>query len=184
MANGDSPYGINVHVASTEVMDRCRDLGVGWLRADFDWNRIESEKGHFEWTVTDRVVADAEARGLSILVSLAYSPGWANGGQPRHAAPRNPQDWADFVTAVVDRYKARVRHWGMWNEPNLQHFWSGSREQYIEEILAVGSSAVKNLDGGLVLAPDLAHLQGADWNRWRMVVEMATVYSLTISSKH
>lgn len=167
LADPGSPYGINVHQAEARTLDEVRAAGIGWIRVDFNWVQMEPARGQLDWSVTDRVVQDAVDRGLSVFATLAYAPGWANGGQHHSHPALDPQDWARFVSATVARYSPRVRHWGMWNEPNLSHFFHGTAQSYVRDVLAVGAAAAKATDPGcFVLGPDLAHLQGAHWDRW------------------
>ena len=161
----DSPYGVCVHLAGDAALDEVQRAGITWVRADFDWWRMEPSDGGFDWSGTDRFVNGAVARNLQVFATLAYTPGWANGNQHHSVPPHRLSDWSDFVTAVVTRYRDRVKHWGMWNEPNLSHFFSGSRAQYIDDILIPGAQAAKQADPScLVLGPELAHMD--DWHRW------------------
>jgi hypothetical protein len=50
--------------------------------------------------------------------------------------------WGDFVYTVVSRYKDRVKHWEMWNEPEWSYFWTGSDGDYAR-LLKVGYQATK-----------------------------------------
>src|SRR5581483_9198257 len=89
-----------IHLAPDAALDELAAAGVVWLRADFNWKQLEpAQKGQFDWTETDRVVARASANGQRIFATLAYTPGWANGGKDGSNPPLNLQDWADFVTA-------------------------------------------------------------------------------------
>lgn len=81
--------------------------------------------------------------------------------------------WARFVSAAVQRYqpggslaKAQgwpegvgVRHWEMWNEPDLPWFWDGSKTEYAR-LLKVGYLAVKSVD------PDAQVISGAMANNF------------------
>jgi hypothetical protein len=110
------------------------------------------------------VVTEARARGLNIYATLAYSPAWANGGQAPNTLPLNADDWYNFVYETVSRYWDQVQHWGMWNEPNFKAFWSGSVTEYLQMILDVGARAVRDVQGGLVLGPELG--MEDDWWVW------------------
>jgi polysaccharide biosynthesis protein PslG len=149
------------------VLDQAAQSGIGWIRVDFDWISMEPARGQFNWAPWDRVVRGARARNLQVYATLAYTPGWANGGQDRAVPPTNPQDWYDFVHTVVTRYRGQVGHWGLWNEPNLDHFYRGSRDYYVDTILRLGHQAVKDADpASLTCGPDLAHLNSGDWDGW------------------
>jgi hypothetical protein len=46
------------------------------------------------------------------------------------------------VYTTVARYRGRITHWEMWNEPDLGWFWSGSPADYAQ-LLKVGYQAAK-----------------------------------------
>ncbi len=176
-ATAASPYGVNAHTPQGPdlalVFDRLRDAGVGWVRIDFEWTAIEPQQDAFQWQIYDAIVAAAELRGLEILGILAYSPAWATDGEPRAGVPRQIADWEDLCFRAAARYRGRVRAWEMWNEPNLDRFFAGSRSQYIERILEPGARAVRAADpAALVGGPGLAHLTSgdSDWYDWLLEV--------------
>lgn len=161
--------GLNVHVPSNAILeDVASNLGVAWIRVDFDWFRMEPQRGRFEWRDTDRVVEKTWESGLEVLATLAYTPSWASstpGSGQVSDPPASPDLYRDFVRASVSRYRERVRFWQFWNEPNLREFWSGTREQYRQEILEVGAATAKDVDpGARVVAPGLANV--GSWRPW------------------
>ena len=149
-----SPYGVNGHLPGDADLASAQDVGFGWVRFDFNWFQIEPQAGQYDWTATDAAVDSAVAHGLSIYPTLAYTPAWAGPNpsctydDPNDATRcqtqpfANVQDWKDFVTAVVNRYKDRIGIYGMWNEPNLGGFWQGTQMQYEQDVLVPGSAAV------------------------------------------
>ncbi len=162
-----SPFGINAHVPDDTTLDRMVAAGVDWVRYDFNWIQLEPQQGQFNWGFMDRAVASARSRGLHIFATLAYAPGWANGNRNQSFPAVDPADWARFVTACVNRYGNDIEHWGMWNEPNLDHFYSGTRDQYIDEVLIVGARAAKAADPDcFVLGPELSDLNSGEWWDW------------------
>ncbi len=157
-AGEDSPWGINTHTPTAEQLDICEELGVGWIRVDFNWADVETPvKNNFAWGTLDNVVAEAFARNIHIFGSIAYTPSWAGASGQISDPPVNPDDWYDFVRACVSRYRYWVHHWGMWNEPNLPEFWTGSQEDYVNLILIPGHDAAKSADPEcFVLGPELS----------------------------
>jgi hypothetical protein len=121
------------------LMQRAALIGVRWLREDFGWSWIEGRgKGQFDWTVPDRVMTNASNNGMNVLAMVGYAPSWANGGHADDKyPPLNPQDYADFATAVARRYGVNGTFWAanpalsqrplaaieIWNEPWLWGFW-------------------------------------------------------------
>lgn len=166
-ANGRNAYGINAHIPGEPLLDLARQAGIGWIRVDFNWYMIEPGKGDFQWALFDDLVSLARQRGLKIFATLAFTPSWANEGKGMTHPPRDPQDWYDFVFSVVDRYRGEIGYWGMWNEPNLEKFWAGTREQYRDWIIKGGSAAAREADGSSqTVAPGLAHIAGTRWWEW------------------
>lgn len=126
---GISPGGDLLWLSNSDLdreLDLYQSMGMQWVRVDFDWPSIESKKGSFTWTATDRVVQGAHARGLKVLALPTYSPDWATTvAGNNHAGPKNPADFANFVAKAASRYAPLgVAAWEIWNEPNLDNFWA------------------------------------------------------------
>jgi polysaccharide biosynthesis protein PslG len=100
-------------------------MKVTWVRADFDWSAIESQRGQFNWAYPDRVVQEASARRMTVVALIAYTPDWARPhGTTSHTPPDRVSDYADFAKAAAARYAPLgVRTWEIWNEPNTSEFW-------------------------------------------------------------
>ena len=52
-----SPYGVNAHIARDAILESLADIDVRWLRVDVDWDQIEPERGVFEWSALDQMLA-------------------------------------------------------------------------------------------------------------------------------
>lgn len=172
-ASPSSPYGINIHAPQgpelASQFDQVRAAGIGWVRIDFIWAAVETRKGKYDWRAYDAIAAAAKARGLQVFATIAYTPAWATDGSEITGVPRNPDDWRRFCFRAAKRYRGKINYWGLWNEPNLKQFWSGSRDQYIDVILKVGADAVhQGNPAAQVGGPELAHLtsNGAVWYDW------------------
>ena len=169
----DNSVGINTHVPSADLLDAVDQLGVAWIRVDANWGQLEPARDTFDWGYMDAVVDGANARGLHVYMTLAYTPDWvpkvararsdAYGGNDE---PLTSAEWVAFVDSVVRRYRARgVTHFGIWNEPNLGGFWEdvAGVDPYIDKILVPGAAAVRGACGDCrVLGPDLAHVGAYD----------------------
>jgi len=167
-------YGINAHLRpdKLEQIDRAADLGVSWVRLDFDWDRIEPRPNAYQWDICERVVDRAISRGLRMMATLAYTPGWANGGKGRHYLADVDQTgrWSDFVGLATARFAGRVWHWGLGNEPNLLKYFRDGVDAYIERQLIPGARAAKASNPNcLICAPDLADTPDALWELWRVI---------------
>jgi xylan 1,4-beta-xylosidase len=108
--------------------------------------------------VFDRLL-EADVRPF---VEFGFSPGdlarekstvfwWGGHGSP----PTDLDAWAELVTVTVEHWRARygaeeVRSWyfQVWNEPNLDVFFRGTRSEYYA-LYAATAKALKLLDPGL-----------------------------------
>ena len=172
----ECPYGVNAHQASDDALDLVAAAGIGWVRFDMNWFQFEPSDNGYNWSEADRFVDKCDQLGIHVYMTVSYTPEWAVGVACNNADanwenwclnahPASSTYWTDFVTAVVQRYSGSVKHYGMWNEPNLGSFYKGTREQYTNEILIPGSNAVHAACADCyVLGPDLAHLRGAEWD--------------------
>ncbi|MCL4354588.1 cellulase family glycosylhydrolase [Patescibacteria group bacterium] len=148
-------------------LDLIRDAGAKWVRLSLSWGWSEGRaKGTFDenyLSQLDSVVAKAQARGINVLFVTDGSPFWANPGGKNYP-PTNPQDYADWFTVMVNRFKTKgVHHWEVWNEPNLGRFWGGTPNaaQYVQ-LLKVSYAAIKAADPtATVISAGLAQGGGA-----------------------
>lgn len=136
-------------------LEMIRDAGFRWVKQDFSWREIEGlGKGRFDWSITDRIVSQAESVGLRLIVRLDSEPTWASGqvypndSKIIMSPPRNYQDFADFAYAVASRYKGRVAAYQIWNEPNLAREWGGQAPSPTDytRLLKAGFEAIKRGD--------------------------------------
>lgn len=166
-----------------------RQLGVTWAREELSWANLEREaKGRWQWSHFDRRLLATAQAGYGIVGMLLTTPAWArvaDCGQRtgRYAGsgvvaldywcpPANPQDFADYVTAVVERYDAdgnadapgspRVGAWQIWNEPNAWETWPGSPAEYAA-ILQAGYAAAKAADPSAVVATAGLYVLDSAW---------------------
>jgi hypothetical protein len=153
--------------------------GVQWIRAGVPWNAIEPDrKGVYnEGFLSDIDYAIKKARdaGMQVIVPVQDGvPYWASadphksgGSYEKTYHPRNYQDFADFFSFIVNRYKGLGVHaYEVWNEPNLKRFWaSGVSAAGFTQMLRAAYPAIKDADpdstvimGGLA-GNDRAYLQ-------------------------
>ncbi|NDJ85269.1 MAG: hypothetical protein GYB66_05250 [Chloroflexi bacterium] len=155
------------------------DAGFGWLRQHFPWEDIEiygkgvfwDERnrdinrvggGHIRldtystWEKYDNIVNLAEEYGVNILARVSSpTPVWAlpAGTTNTHGPPSNYQDFVDYAVTVATRYKGRIQHYQIWNEPNLYPEWG---DQLIDpagytQLLCATYAALKAVDPNIVV---------------------------------
>src|SRR4030042_5096180 len=72
--------------------------------------------------------------GLLLFGNLAYNPVFHD---PR--TPEGVEAYCALARAAAKRYKGRIDHWQIWNEPN-GGFWKGTPEQYARLMAAAGGT--------------------------------------------
>jgi len=142
-----------------------REMGAPWVVEFFPWVTIERSKGQFDWWHTDQVIDHAVNQGLTVIARLGLVPAWARPDPRERETTLNTldadhyADFGDFVHAFVDRYRGRVRHIIIWNEPNLSFEWGlrpVSAQAYVD-LLRVAYARAKEADPNvIVLAGALA----------------------------
>lgn len=135
-----------------EVADRDFDLakrmGFRWVKQIFGWRDIELSKGRFDWTRSDRIVKQAARHGRQLLIRIDHQPEWSRSGCSLMGPPEDPQDLADYLTAVATRYKGLIGAYQIWNEPNLAREWCDLAPEPARyaQMLAVSYAAIKAAD--------------------------------------
>ena len=125
---GVSAGGVIEWASDTDLareLDAYKTIGATWLRADLKWSVVERTRGSFDWSIYDRLVRAAQARGIKVLFMVGYSPAWArpSGTDDKHP-PTNVDDYAAFADQAVRHFSPLgVKTYEIWNEPNLIHFW-------------------------------------------------------------
>jgi hypothetical protein len=100
--------------------------GSKWLRVDINWDLIQDGgPNSYNWGPIDAVVQGAEARGMSVLGTILYSPDWARPANTSSTYAPNPALFASFAAAAARHYSALgVNAFEIWNEPNNEQFWT------------------------------------------------------------
>ena len=120
--------------------------GTQVLRIDLFWataaptrpaNATDHLDPAYNWAWADAALCGTIKAGIQPIVTTWNAPGWATGGKLgvkgvvwNSKAPTNPQDYADFMSALATRYNGvtqipgqgtcNVKFYEIWNEPNLQ----------------------------------------------------------------
>jgi hypothetical protein len=118
------------------TLDEISALGARWLRVVVTWHNVapgadkrtrpsfaETNPDSYDWHVYDRMIAEARARGLKVLMTPSSpTPKWATlGGRSTTRFP-SATHFGRFVQALGARYRSQVSNWSVWNEPNLSTF--------------------------------------------------------------
>jgi hypothetical protein len=185
-----------------QQMSQMVTSGVETVRVVFNWSLAQpyatesqvpaSQRSEFvdvdgvptDFEAMDRIVGLAAQRRLAILPVVIYAPGWdagtnASGGA---APPARTGPYANFLTALIDRYgphgtfwrahrpRVPVRMWQVWNEPNLSLYWSQPFAHSYVKLLRAAHGAIKRADPRATVV--LGAIANAAW-RW-----LAKIYAV------
>ncbi len=154
--------GMCVHLPPSDTLDLAKDTGGEWIRIDFNWDIAEPSAGTYDWTVFDNLLDAAKARGLLVFATVGYGAAWASTGDTKNDGASNDVPnaaaYKTFVKAAAARYAdGRVAAWGTWNEPNLEQFFEGTVQQWIDSAFVPGIEGIKEgCPSCLVVGPELA----------------------------
>jgi hypothetical protein len=113
-----------------DVLTKMQAAGMRTVRIDVSWAMLQPTNAttYDSWgtSFVDRVIAMSNAHGITPLVTLWLTPGWANANQGEHVLPTNPADYARVATWVAARYTNKVAGWEVWNEQNSVDFLVGA----------------------------------------------------------
>jgi polysaccharide biosynthesis protein PslG len=153
------------------------------VRVEIPWAVFEPlEPGHIEagpLAATDRLVGDAAADGIRVILLVDDTPCWASsapssllgscnpssGGQANSWPPSDPADYAAFVAYLAERYGTKLAAIEVWNEPdqaNEDYFAGPDKPERYAALLRAAYPAIKAANPNVpVLAGALVGSNGA-----------------------
>lgn len=122
-----------------------KEAGIAFVRMDFLWQDIEPSKNNFNFDKYDFIVDLLSKENIRILGLLGYSASWA--GKTWNSPPTNLEDFVDYVSNVISRYRDRVKYWEIWNEPDSRTYWQPQDEmKTYTQLLRLCYVAAKQID--------------------------------------
>ena len=125
-------------------LQRTADAGAQIARIAVNWSALAPTRpsdpadpgdGAYDFAGLDAAVAGASANGLKVMLTFTGAPAWAEGpgrpeGTPAGSWRPDSGQVRAFAEALARRYSGsyeqlpRVRHYQVWNEPNLNTYLS------------------------------------------------------------
>lgn len=152
-------------VESYLAPEQAAALNVGWDRMVIHWSQRQQSSPD-QWYVPEEETQwlnTARETGREVVVLLMGTPVWATDGPPGLGVPRGlylPVDdpgnlWAVFVRRMVTEYGGQIKHWIIWNEPDIAPEdvgaqFAGTLEDYYQ-LLKVAYLAAKAADPAAVI---------------------------------
>ena len=154
-----------------QLIEALKSSGACWARVRVDWGWIQPDPppADYVWAPyhDDKLRLVAES-GVQLIAHIDNVPGWAGDLAYGPIHRDRLDDFAQFLTDLVNRYKQapyNIHHWELFNEPDRTFLddyrggWGLNGELYAE-MLARAYGAIKAADpGATVLMGGVAH----DW---------------------
>jgi hypothetical protein len=147
-----------------DFMQLYKLTGARWDRRDFWWSVVQPDRDTWNWEYFDAAMQDFRAANVNLVVILCYGSAWTG-----HApdTEEEMQLFGEYVYRMVDRYKGHVKHWEVWNEPNILPFWAPKPNvANYTRLLQISYQRAKEADpdcvilGGAMAGADLPFLRG------------------------
>ncbi len=124
--------GLSVHLfahARTEILELLKKIGIGSIRDDISWGRVEKEKGVIKPFPEYDITADAVKRlGTEPLLILNYGNGFYDNGKNPHS-DEAISAFARFCYETAKHYRGIISKFEIFNEYNLLAFNPERRDQ-------------------------------------------------------
>lgn len=152
--------------------------GAGWQRIRLHWGWIQPNNAQewVEFEITDQEIARESAAQRELVALLQGMPTWGrtSAGLPQglYAPVESGENlWANWVRNAATRYKGQIRHWIVWNEPEIwqadhpAYSWAGSVQDFAR-LQQVSYQVLKEVDAqNQVFLPGYSHHWDAAYNR-------------------
>jgi hypothetical protein len=148
--------GVNIHFIDPQPgeMKMIADAGFRWVRMDFKWDATERERGSYDFSAYDRLMAALQPYNIRALFILDYgNPLYDDGAPPRSDTSR--EAFARWAVAAAKHFAGRGVIWEVYNEPNHSLFWPPrpNVREYIKLALAVGRAFNANVSNEKLVGP-------------------------------
>lgn len=121
-----------------------RELGIEWVRMEFQWSLIEPARGRQDWIAHDALVQAALSHEVKIAAVIDYPPGWITGPKDFESSLRA------FSASIARRYAPHgIKYWEIFNEPNLPGYGWGSKGDDPAALLPLYVTALQAANAGI-----------------------------------
>ena len=112
------------------------------------WSAMEPKKGEFNFQYEDKLIREAEGRGMNMLFCISLGPpAWLGLAPGSKNLPADMAELERFLRVVVNRYKGRVAYYEIFNEPNSGHGLKGKdRAKDYVAFLKLAYRVIKDVD--------------------------------------
>lgn len=129
-----------------------QSIGIDVVRLSDGWHTRSSSDAEYDWTRNDEEIEMVRAHGMRVQWLLTYTPKWGakpdtrkTGKQYWGGAPIEPEVFRDYVRELATRYKGKIDYYECRNEVDLDGYWRGTTDEYIE-LQKIAYKEIKAID--------------------------------------
>jgi Cellulase (glycosyl hydrolase family 5) len=153
----------------TNDLRLAKELGMVFVRTDYNWNWVEGTKGTYAFTGRDpfydfeRIAREVDAAGMSTMFILAYAnelyggPSYDQSGLRGITTAEERAAFVNFATATARNFSKFNMRYEVWNEPNFSFFWKNPDVAAFSQLAREATAAIKGID------PRLEVITGGVW---------------------
>ncbi|KAH3765401.1 cellulase family glycosylhydrolase [Pelomyxa schiedti] len=156
-------FGTNIHFTTplNGEMDMLSAVGWNFVRMDFTWSATEQQKGVYDFSSYDILMANLATYNMRAILILDYANPLYDDGLSVHT-DEGREAFTNWAMAGVGRYQNRSVFWEMYNEPNIDVFWKPTPNvtDYIALATSVGKAIKSLYPGEIFIGPATSQM---DW---------------------
>ena len=175
------------------ILDRMQQAGIKWTRFEICWwGLCETQKGVYNFTSpdvagweswnADRAVALLQQRDIEPFCILCYGNELYDNGEGPYSE-EGRKAFGNYCYEAAKRYKDSISYWEIWNEPNLEFFWSRTPDPVdYTKLVKVAAKRIREANpnaviaGGATSGVDFSFLETCFQNGMLEVVDIVTVH--------
>lgn len=120
-----------------QLQGRLEAIDCNTIRIDHIWDLHNIVSGtypnySYDWTALDDKIKAILADGCTPYFCVSYTPDVLG---ETHAPPANLEAWQEINRQLADHCVQQgydIRYYEVWNEPDLDIFWQGSQQDYLQ----------------------------------------------------
>ena len=136
--------------AMTVINDQ---LGLDWVKIQLEWPLVQPDPDTLQWFFYDGALAEAYDAGLNVMLSVVGAPEWTRAGGGTNGPPDDYNNYANFLTALLNQYPGQIHAIEVWNEQNINREWAAPEglvaANYVQ-FLAQANDAIKDFDPNII----------------------------------
>ena len=149
------------------MLDNAQSIGAEVVGVDIHWSWIEDvSRSVWNSGSSQRLeffLSEASKRNFKVLATVLETPCWASSDPEKNCSaspayiynsaypPVNPQDYANFVGELVQKYKNQIQIWQIWNEPNEVAFFIDPDSTFYTALLKTTYPVIKAKDPNAIV---------------------------------